>query len=72
MEANNKILSFCLALLTAVFSGCADDGYEYDDYHCNLTIDNSMHLDNTLAASMSPMVPGIFCKINHRLLNIFK
>lgn len=67
MEANNKILSFCLALLTAVFSGCADDGYEYDDYHCNLTIDNSVHLDNTLAASMNPMVPGIFCKISYTL-----
>lgn len=61
------VAMLCVWLLTAALMGCGDDGFEYDDYHCNLTIDNSVHLDPTLAASMDPMILGSFCKISYKI-----
>jgi len=59
-------LSSLLFLLLLV--SCSDDGFEYNDYHCNLTIDNSVHLDPTLAGAMNSMSPGVFCKISYKII----
>ena len=57
-----------VAVLLAVLTGCGEDaGYRYSDYHCNLTLDNSTHLDPTLATAMNPMAKGVFCKIGFTL-----
>lgn len=51
-----------LALFTLI--ACKDViDYEYSNYHCNLTIDNSVHLDATLASSMNALSPGVFTTI---------
>lgn len=43
---------------------CGDNiDFEYSDYHCNLTIDNSTHLDATLASAMNVGSPGVFTVI---------
>ena len=54
-----------LALLAIVTLAACNDNidFEYSDYHCNLTIDNSVHLDPTLASAMSPLSPGVFTTI---------
>lgn len=44
-----------------LFASCGDNTeFEYSDHHCYLTIDNSTHLDATLASSMNQMSPGVF------------
>lgn len=61
------LLGVCAGLL-AVFA-CNNQGFEYNDYHPNLTIDNSKHLNTTLASSMDPMTPGVFCIISTTIKN---
>lgn len=52
-------LLWLIALL--LFASCGDNiEFEYSDHHCYLTIDNSTHLDGTLASSMNQMSPGVF------------
>lgn len=52
-------LLWLIALL--LFASCGDNiEFEYSDHHCYLTIDNSTHLDATLASSMNQMSPGVF------------
>lgn len=58
-----SVLVLCLGLL----SGCNNEGFEYNDYHCNLTIDNSKHLNITLASAMDAMTPGVFCTIRYAI-----
>ena len=55
-----------IIILSALFMliACKDViDYEYSNYHCNLTIDNSVHLDATLASSMNALSPGVFTTI---------
>lgn len=51
-----------LALL-AVFTACGDAESEYSRNRCYLVIDNSKHLDQTLATAMNSMSKGVFCAI---------
>ena len=57
MKRLSIILTICITAINMLIS-CNDDGFEYSDYHCNLTIDNSTHLDATLASAMNAMTPG--------------
>lgn len=53
-----------MALALVALLSCGEDaGFEYSNYHCNLTLDNSTHQDPTLASAMNAMTAGIFCKI---------
>lgn len=55
-----------IIILSALFMliACKDViDYEYSNYHCNLTIDNSVHLDATLASSMNALSLGVFTTI---------
>lgn len=61
-----KKISERIIILSALFMliACKDViDYEYSNYHCNLTIDNSVHLDATLASSMNTLSPGVFTTI---------
>lgn len=58
---------FIYILVLVQLSVSCDDGYEYSDYHCNLSIDNSVHLDQTLASAMNSLSPGVFCKISYKI-----
>lgn len=59
-----KITVFLLAL--TLLAGCGENsGYEFSDYHCNLVLDNSKHLDATLATAMDVFAPGVFCTIGY-------
>lgn len=49
-----------LALLLAA---CGDSDFTYSSYHCNLTLDNSLHMDATLNSAMNENAKGIFCLI---------
>ena len=68
MKRLSIILTICITAINMLIS-CNDDGFEYSDYHCNLTIDNNTHLDATLASAMNAMTPGIFCKISFKMEN---
>ena len=68
MKRLSIILTICITAINMLIS-CNDDGFEYSDYHCNLTIDNSKHRDATLASAMNAMTPGIFCKISFKMEN---
>ena len=57
-----------LFLLLAGMS-CGDENYKYSSYHCNLSIDNSTHLDQTLNSALNAMSPGVFCKISYMISN---
>ncbi|GAB6976121.1 hypothetical protein [Prevotella falsenii] len=61
-----SIISKSIMALLAVFAltACGDNvDYEYSNYHCNLTIDNAVHLDATLASAMNALSPGVFTTI---------
>ena len=61
-----NIISKGIMALSVVFAlmACSENiDYEYSNYHCNLAIDNSVHLDATLASSMNALSPGIFTTI---------
>lgn len=49
--------------MTVLFVACGDEENRFSNYHCNLTIDNSKHLDATLASAMNPAASGTFCII---------
>lgn len=52
---------WCLSLMTVLLSACGENAdFRYSDFHPNLTIDNSLHLDATLASGMNALSPGIF------------
>ena len=46
---------------------CAQAENRYSNHHCNLTIDNSQHLDATLASAMDPNASGTFCLIGYTI-----
>lgn len=52
-----------LLVLLAVLTACGDAENEYSRNSCYLVIDNSVHLDQTLATSMNSMSTGVFCAI---------
>lgn len=56
-----------IVALVAVLTGCGDEAFTYSDYHCNLTIDNSTHLDATLATAMDANSPGVYCIISTKM-----
>ncbi|SFF87404.1 hypothetical protein [Prevotella sp. KH2C16] len=64
MKKNRFLLSI---LLAAALTSCGGEEFTYSDYHCNLTIDNSKHLDQTLNSALNPNSKGIFCKISHKI-----
>ena len=41
-------------VMTVVLVACGDEGNRFSSYHCNLTIDNSKHLNAVLASISSP------------------
>ena len=53
-------------MLAAALTSCGGEEFTYSDHHCNLTIDNSKHLDQTLNSALNPNSKGIFCKISHK------
>ncbi len=58
-----KRYTYYIIMLLALLASCGDSEYEYSNYPCYLIIDNSVHQDQTLAASLNPMSPGVFCRI---------
>lgn len=64
----SSIIKTSLAVLPLLFIGesvtsCTGIQDEYCRRSCYLIIDNSTHVDATLASAMNPMTPGIFCVI---------
>lgn len=57
---------FCGLLLCGMLAACDDAEFEYSNYHCNLTIDNAIHKDATLASAMDGNAPGTFCVIGSK------
>lgn len=67
-----KIKAVFGLFLCLLLCGCGEDvGYEYSNYHCNLGLDNSTHLDPTLASAMNATSPGVFCTISYSYSNAF-
>lgn len=54
-----------VVVLVLCAAACGSDDYTYSSFHCNLTIDNSVMQDATLASAMNGMAPGVFCKISY-------
>lgn len=55
-------------MMVSVFlAACGDEENRYSSYHCNLSIDNSKHLDPTLASAMDANAPGTFCVIGYTI-----
>ncbi len=50
-------------LATVMLTACTDEDNKYSSYHCNLTIDNSKHLNPVLASAMDVNTSGTFCII---------
>ena len=48
-------------------TSCDDAEFKYSNFHCNLLIDNSKHVDATLASAMNPFAKGIFCRITFQM-----
>ena len=64
MQRRNFFLSLATLLLVAfMLSGCKNAVDEYCRRPCYVVIDNSTHVDATLASAMSSVAPGIFCMI---------
>lgn len=67
MHTHGTIRRHLLTMLVATASVCGivscGDDFTYSSYPCYLTIDNSIHQDQTLAAAMNAMSPGVFCII---------
>ncbi len=55
-----------MAVTALALMGCSGDSlqYTYSNYHCNLTLYNSDHLNSTLASAMNALSPGVFCRIS--------
>ena len=62
-----KIRLFLSILFAGTLVSCGNEEFPYSNYSCNLTIDNSKHLDHTLNSAMNPNSKGIFCKISHKI-----
>lgn len=54
---------FAIILISFILGACANATDEYCRRPCYVVIDNSKHLDATLATALNPMSPGIFCMI---------
>ena len=54
-------------VMTVVLVACGDEGNRFSSYHCNLTIDNSKHLNAVLASAMDANNAGTFCIIGFTL-----
>lgn len=67
MEKGIKIILILFLLVAGV--SCGEENYKYSSYHCNLSIDNSTHLDQTLNSALNAMSPGVFCKISYTISN---
>ncbi len=52
-----------VVLAAVMLAACSDDDNRYSSYHCNLSIDNSKHLNPVLASAMDANTPGTFCII---------
>lgn len=52
-----------LSALALVASACGDTENEYAASRCYIVIDNSVHLDQTLATAMNSMSTGVFCAV---------
>lgn len=53
-----------MVLLAAVMlTACTEEDNRYSNYHCNLSIDNSKHLNSVLASAMDANTSGTFCII---------
>lgn len=60
---------FACSFGLAMFSSCGDEQFTFSSYRNNLTIDNSLHQDATLASAMNPNAKGIFCRISFSLVS---
>ena len=54
-------------VMTVALVACGDEGNRFSSYHCNLTIDNSKHLNAVLASAMDANNAGTFCIIGFTL-----
>lgn len=61
----HKGCSLLVVLLVLFATACGSDDYTYSSRRLGLFIDNSTHLDPTLATAMNAMSPGVFCKISY-------
>lgn len=59
--------SYYLIILLALLASCGDTESEFSRNRCYLVIDNSKHLDQTLATAMNSMSKGVFCCICEQL-----
>lgn len=57
--------TFLVVMAALVLTACGGDDYKYSSFHCNLTIDNNTHKDQTLNSALNPLAPGTFCKISY-------
>lgn len=56
-----------VAAVWAMLGACGDTEFRYSNYHCNLTLDNAIHQDATLASAMDSNAPGTFCAIGCKM-----
>ena len=61
-----------LAWMAVLFVACGDEENRFSNYHCNLTIDNSLHQNLTLASAMDANASGTFCVITITLHGGYK
>ena len=59
------VMVLCMAALG--MGSCSDDEKTFSNYHPNLTLDNAVHLDATLATAMDIVSPGVWCHISTTL-----
>jgi len=59
-----EALRFVGVFLTLLLTSC-DTNFTYSTYPCYLVIENSIHMDATLASAMNAMSPGVFCQITN-------
>ncbi len=57
-----KITSYILLLTSCLFLSCGAE-QAFSSWSCRFIFDNATYLDQTLAAAINPVIPGIFCKI---------
>ena len=60
-------LALTAIAVLGLLASCDKAENRYSNYHCNLTIDNSQHLDATLASAMDPNASGTFCLIGYTI-----
>lgn len=57
-------IAIILLCLTAFLTSCSDTENEFSSYRCYLVFQNDRHQDMTLASSLNPNAPGIFCRVS--------